>query len=308
MSHRSLAEFLDYVTESFANLFNLDVDPTLDEADNVQKVIGQTGTVAWIVSTAVPIPASDFLLLTPIQTKMAVQIGKIKGFSVSQERAKEIVTEILGVVGMSVTAQMLIVSVAKLVPFVGGFLSAPLVYASTWAIGNVVNYYFDCMRHGSKPSSEAMKELFAEQFRVGKRRSEQLDKDELRRKADELRQRGAAKNPDLVSKSGSRRERPIPSPAPAPAPAAAAGRQKIKITLPPRQEGAAGPDEPRRMQKTIGFGDEERAAAPAAAPAPAPADAEEEDLVAQLERLAGLRQQGILTEEEFQQAKERLLG
>ena len=57
MSHRSFADFLDHVTESFANLFNLDAEPGLSEEQNVQQVISQTATVASIVSCAVPIPA-----------------------------------------------------------------------------------------------------------------------------------------------------------------------------------------------------------------------------------------------------------
>lgn len=42
---------------------------------------------------------------------------------------------------------------------------------------------------------------------------------------------------------------------------------------------------------------------PAAAPAPAPA----EDRVEQLKELAGLKEQGVLTEEEFQSEKARIL-
>lgn len=318
MSHRSFADFLDHVTESFANLFNLDAEPGLSEEQNVQQVISQTATVASIVSCAVPIPASDLLLLTPIQAKMAVHIGRVKGFDVTQERASEIVTEILGTVGMSITAQMLIVSVAKLVPFVGGFLSAPLVYASTWAIGYVVNYYFDCLRHGSTPSTETMKQLFAEQFKVGRRRGEELDREDLKRKAQELRERMEKRNPEfktttrLDRDSAARGAMAAPAQASAPqattAPKPKGPRQKIKITLPPKVQA-----QPRPAAKTIGFGDEVRDEAPAkvsgsdgSASSAAALDATE--LVEQLERLADLRQQGVLTEDEFQQAKERLLG
>jgi hypothetical protein len=51
--------------------------------------------------------------------------------------------------------------------------------------------------------------------------------------------------------------------------------------------------------------DEERAAA--AAPPP-PRQAEEPDPLSQLERLGALRQQGLLTDEEFAEQKARLLG
>lgn len=51
-------------------------------------------------------------------------------------------------------------------------------------------------------------------------------------------------------------------------------------------------------------------AAPAPAPAPAPAAAPSGggDLVAQLQQLEQLRQQGAITEEEFSAAKARLIG
>ncbi|MDU6539582.1 SHOCT domain-containing protein [Mixta calida] len=50
-------------------------------------------------------------------------------------------------------------------------------------------------------------------------------------------------------------------------------------------------------------------AAPTAAPAPAaPTAPEFDDLISKLERLAQLKEKGILTEEEFLQQKQRLLN
>ncbi len=43
-------------------------------------------------------------------------------------------------------------------------------------------------------------------------------------------------------------------------------------------------------------------------PAPAPAPAPEEDVITQLERLGALKAQGILTDEEFDAQKAKLLG
>ena len=48
--------------------------------------------------------------------------------------------------------------------------------------------------------------------------------------------------------------------------------------------------------------------AEAAAPAPAPAAAPEPDYVGELERLAQLRDQGILSDEEFEAKKKQILG
>jgi multidrug resistance efflux pump len=47
---------------------------------------------------------------------------------------------------------------------------------------------------------------------------------------------------------------------------------------------------------------------PPPAPAPAPAGTGGSDVTAELERLAGLRNQGVLSDEEFAAAKAKLLG
>lgn len=343
-----LRDFIEHVADSFTTLFNLDADPALTEHENVERVIGQTATVAALVSLIQPIPAADFFILTPIQAKMALHIGRMKGFQVTQERAQEIVVEIVGVLGMTLTAQLLIVSVAKLLPVVGGMLSVPLIYAATWAIGNVVDYYFDCLRSDQRPSAEVMKDLFKEQFRVGKQKGQALDQSELQRKAEELRRKVAERDEDLVTetrldpRASDRLPRPSSSSAAAaPAPTADGARRKIKITLgggerdpregrkaepepdPERARGkkTIGPEvvapptpEPPSPRKTMGAPAPEPAPAPAPAPvqaeapAPAPASEAKPSFVDQLERLGRLRDLGVLSADEFDQAKRKILG
>jgi hypothetical protein len=53
---------------------------------------------------------------------------------------------------------------------------------------------------------------------------------------------------------------------------------------------------------------QQQAPPPAAEPAPAPAAAGEESLIDQLKQLGELKEQGILTEEEFAAQKAKLLG
>jgi uncharacterized protein (DUF697 family) len=349
-----LSELFDYVADSFSNLFNLEPDESLSEPENVEKVIDQTATVAAITSMVLPIPAADFVVLTPIQAKMALHIGTIKGFDVSQERAQEIVTEILGVLGMSLTANLLIVSLTKLIPIVGGVLTVPLIYAATWGIGKVVDYYFDCLRAGNKPSSETMKDLFAEQFKVGKKRGEDLDTDSLKRQADDLRRRVEARGEDLRTETRMDGSAAAGRTQAGSSGAAAdrGGKRKITITLPDKAEQARNPavdqtDLPPPMRKTIGpLGQvkvtpkgEEPAAEPEATVEPRGAtakktvgeatpplgtpeapgetsepaaqgssDGAENSLIDRLERLARLREQGILTADEFAEAKRKLLG
>ena len=54
--------------------------------------------------------------------------------------------------------------------------------------------------------------------------------------------------------------------------------------------------------------DEQDAQQAAAAPPPAPAAAPEDDATAQLQNLANLHAQGVLTDEEFAAAKAKILG
>lgn len=62
----------------------------------------------------------------------------------------------------------------------------------------------------------------------------------------------------------------------------------------------------RQAQKWNAQAEEQQAAQPA--PAPAPVEASSDDTFKQLEQLGQLRDQGILTEEEFQAKKTQILG
>jgi len=71
--------------------------------------------------------------------------------------------------------------------------------------------------------------------------------------------------------------------------------QQEAYAPPPQQQAYAPPPQPVY-------------AAPAPAPAPEPAASGGDDLTAELRRLAELKNQGILSEEEFTAAKAKLLG
>ncbi len=363
-----LRDFVDRIVQSFANALKFgDPDPTLTEQENVERVIAETALVAACISCIQPIPFADFFILLPLQAKMALHIGKIKGFEVTQDRALEIAREVAATVGMTVMAQMLIGSFAKVLPLAGIVMTFPLNYAATWAIGNVVDYYFDCLREDKVPSAQVMKDLFAEQFRVGKARGQQLDRSELERKADELRRKVAERDADLVTETrldprrqdAPRRPMSAASPPPAAADVNGGGRRKIKITLGGGGERRrAEVEEPLRgKKKTIGLDDAlpgddpqerplhlappgtppgdvppppvavktvggpppppapprpsapEPATAPAATTTPAaPPGGDAPSFVDQLERLGRLRDAGVLSADEFEQAKRRILG
>lgn len=298
-----LRRFVDDVVTSFANVFKFEADPALSEAENVDRVIAETGLVAACLACVQPIPAADFLILTPLHAKMCLHIGRIKGFELSNERALEIVREVMGTVWLAVASQVLIGSFVKILPVMGSVMTFPLNYAATWAIGKVVDYYFDCLREGIVPSGEAMKALFAEQFKVGRRRGEELDKDDIKRRADELRRKVEARDPSLRTETRFEADAPAEGASPAAASPAGVEAARGKIKISPREGAAPRP-------KTIGGPSPAEAAAPPATAesGATPAAPGGSGLIDQLERLARLHQAGVLDAAEFEQAKRRLLG
>ena len=310
----SLRQSLGRLVDSFSNVFTLQVDPNLSEDENVERIVGDTALVAACVACLQPVPAADFLVFAPLQTKMALHIGHAKGFDVSQERAQEIVREVLGAVWLSVASQLVIGGVLKLLP-AGGLLTFPLNYAATWGIGEVVNHYFDVQRLGETPDASSMKAVFRTQFKEGKRRAKALDRDALERKAEELRQKVAARDPNLTTQTRLRpRERPPQRPT---APGVEGTGRALKIEVRPKDAVEPPPPSTPPAAKTIGPLPNDLPDDPPGDLAEAPPPAEEaaaktlgggEDVLARLERLAALHQAGALDDEEYALAKRALLG
>ncbi len=334
----------DRLVRSFTGVFTFDVDPALDEQENVERVVAETGVVAGVISCLQPIPLADIVVLAPLHVKMTLQIGRIKGFEVSQERAVEIVREVLAAAWLALASQAVIGVIGKLIPPARAVFNFTLNYAATWAIGSVVAYYFDCLREGTSPSADVMKELFAEELRAGKTHGAAAGGDALQARAEALRERVRRRDPALVTKTRlvPRLEalappRPPASDEAAPAASEPAPRLKIRITraqlappAPPQQDEPAAPERPAKTlghegeaprEVAIGFknppktlGEEtpsarerDRAQAVAALEAPA-AEGPEDGLVERLERLAALLRAGALSADEFARAKQRLLA
>jgi hypothetical protein len=192
-----------------------------------------------------------------------------------------------------------------------------------------------------------MKDLFAEQFKVGKKRGQSFDQNDMKARADALRAKVAARDPKLTTET---RLEPRPqrkSMGYVPPPVArddTPSRFSIKIKkkgdesdesapLPPAADaptpegtptvktiGPEGADDGveigfKPAKKTLGEAPapptvvvDETPAKPDPAPEAPAAAVDAGSLIDQLERLGELLEAGILTAEEFQKAKLKLLA
>ena len=147
-------------------------DPRLSEAARIQRVIFLTAAVCAGIAIQ-PLPFADMLLFTPVQAYMAMKIGNIKGFPISKKQAEDIITELGGMVGLGILAHHGMASIAKLgIPGAGGLLAAPLVFAYTYAIGSIAEYYFDQKRAGRPVFVDDVKKIWVAALSEGRRRAE----------------------------------------------------------------------------------------------------------------------------------------
>lgn len=170
--------------------FNFDVDPALSPEQNTEEVIRSAALLAGAIS-AEPLPFADLLLITPLQVKMVLHIGKIHGFDITSARAREIVQELGATVAYGMVARQVMRGVAKLaLPVIGGLITAPAVYGWTYALGRTSEVYFQRKATG-QPFGKPQQTLVAQEARKSSRNILPSASDfsdlarELRRRADE---------------------------------------------------------------------------------------------------------------------------
>jgi len=147
-------------------------DPRLSESARIKRIIFLTAAVCAGIAIQ-PLPFAEMLVFTPIQALMAMQIGNIKGFPISKKQAEDIIKELGGMVGLGLLAHHGIAGLTKLgLPATGGLIAAPLVFASTYAMGYIAEYYFDQKRAGRPIFVEEVKKVWAAALGEGRRRAE----------------------------------------------------------------------------------------------------------------------------------------
>ena len=128
--------------------FNFDIDADKTREENAEEVIRGAALLSGAVAME-PLPFADLLIITPVQLKMVLHIGKIHGFEVSADRAREIVQELGAALAYGLIARQVMRGLAKLaLPVIGGIITAPAVYGWTYALGRLAERYFEQKRLG----------------------------------------------------------------------------------------------------------------------------------------------------------------
>jgi len=135
-------------------------------------------------ATAVqPIPFADIFILTPIQLYMGTLIAHARGYKFSMS---EIYKEILGLLGLSFLAQQTAIGLYKLgLPFIGGFMTIPLVFILTYSIGKVMDFYFVSKTRGKTLTKDDLKNFFKQARKDAKKN---FSKDEIKKKTQEAKE------------------------------------------------------------------------------------------------------------------------
>jgi uncharacterized protein (DUF697 family) len=156
--------------------FQIENNEALSADEKVRKLIRIT-CVGCAGVAATPIPIADFFLLTPIQGYMGYKISVVRGFPVTQKRAGEVAREVLGVIGLGLVARQIASSTLKFIPIWGSVANAVVVYGLTYAVGQVMDYYFTEKAAGRSVAERAMKKIFKDARSAGEREAESFAKD-----------------------------------------------------------------------------------------------------------------------------------
>lgn len=148
----------DVAKYRYASIAKLAAEDMEGEAD---KVIRIAAVAAAGVVLANPVPASDFVVLVPIQVAMVIKVGAIYGKRLDAQTSLETLTAM----GAGFGARSVFQGLISLFPGVKNFIGPPYAAAATHGMGVVAKRYF---KTGMMPSQ---KEIEKEVQRVAKERS-----------------------------------------------------------------------------------------------------------------------------------------
>jgi uncharacterized protein (DUF697 family) len=110
---------------------------------------------------ALPMPFLDLLLLPGIHTRMAHHLGQLYGQPLTAERFRELAAAI----GVGMVSRQLLRQAAKMIPVVGSAVGAAVAFASTYALGRALCYYFAAVCEGHVPTPDHLRKYFQEEYK-----------------------------------------------------------------------------------------------------------------------------------------------
>lgn len=177
---KSTAQITGILSREYTGIENR-IDLSADQ--KVSRIIKITASVCAAVAIQ-PIPFADIFILTPIQAYMGTRIAAVRGLSATRNEVSTYIKEIAGVIGLGMAAQQFAIGAYKLgLPFLGGFMTIPLVYGLTYGIGRVIDIYMVRKAEGRPVDPKILKRIWKEGREEGKKAT---DKDSVRRHADEM--------------------------------------------------------------------------------------------------------------------------
>ncbi len=141
----------------------------ITDDEKVTQLINVTASICAGVAFQ-PIPFADIFILTPIQAYMGTRIAAVRGIRVSNNDALTSIKEISGVVGLGLLAQQVAIGAYKTgLPGLGGFMTLPLVFGLTYAVGRVMDVYFVSKARGELVNPETLKEIWKNAKKEGRK-------------------------------------------------------------------------------------------------------------------------------------------
>ncbi|MEL6342261.1 MAG: DUF697 domain-containing protein [Myxococcota bacterium] len=138
-----------------------------EREDAASRVIETCGYAA-AAATLLPLPGSEIVAVMPIHVGMVVGLSQLYGIDMSRETAGELVVRIGATVGASLVTSRAATTFAKIIlPGVGGLLGAPIIFATTLAIGAVARTW---MAREGEMSSQEMKAVYKQAVKDAKNR------------------------------------------------------------------------------------------------------------------------------------------
>jgi len=157
--------------ETFKRVMEGDYTDASDaERDAAVQDVIRVGAIAAAATSVTPIPLADIAAISAVQIAMIQAIGRVRGFN---KLDKTTILEILASFGAGLVAQNVIMTASNLLFFLGPLVKAPMAYATTWAIGEVGDYYF---KSGQAASSHEMRDMFKQVYKQKKAEKEAASK------------------------------------------------------------------------------------------------------------------------------------